>query len=64
MGASNALICAEMTLAGVINHIPFDQTVDAMYQVGRSLPYELRETALGGLAATKAGCNLCSKIFG
>ena len=64
MGASNALICAEMTLAGVINHIPFDQTLDAMYQVGRSLPYELRETALGGLAATKAGCNLCSKIFG
>ena len=64
MGASNALICAEMTLAGVINHIPFDQTVYAMYQVGRSLPYELRETALGGLAATKAGCNLCSKIFG
>lgn len=64
MGASNALICAEMTLAGVINHIPFDQTVDAMYQVGRSLPYELRETALGGLAATKAGCSLCSKIFG
>ena len=64
MGASNALICAEMTLAGVINHIPFDQTVDAMYQVGRSLPYELRETALGGLAATKAGCNICSKIFG
>ena len=64
MGASNALICAEMTLAGVINHIPIDQTVDAMYQVGRSLPYELRETALGGLAATKAGCNLCSKIFG
>ena len=64
MGASNALICAEMTLARVINHIPFDQTVDAMYQVGRSLPYELRETALGGLAATKAGCNLCSKIFG
>ena len=64
MGASNALICAEMTLAGVINHIPFDQTVDAMYQVGRSLPYELRETALGGLAATKAGCDLCSKIVG
>jgi len=64
MGASNALICAEMTLCGVTNHIPFDETVEAMYQVGRSLPYELRETALGGLAATKSGCNLCSKIFG
>ncbi|WP_028828807.1 L-serine ammonia-lyase, iron-sulfur-dependent, subunit alpha [Proteocatella sphenisci] len=64
MGASNALICAEMTLCGVNNHIPFDETVEAMYQVGRSLPYELRETALGGLAATKTGCNLCSKIFG
>lgn len=64
MGASNALVCAEITLSGITNHIPFDETVDAMYQVGRSLPYELRETALGGLAATKTGCNLCSKIFG
>lgn len=64
MGASNALISAEITLAGIKNHIPFDETIEAMYQVGRSLPFELRETALGGLAATKTGCSLCKQIFG
>lgn len=64
MGASNALISAEITLAGIRNHIPFDETIEAMYQVGRSLPFELRETALGGLAATKTGCSLCKQIFG
>ncbi|OOB79015.1 MAG: L-serine dehydratase, iron-sulfur-dependent subunit alpha [Epulopiscium sp. Nuni2H_MBin001] len=63
MGASNALISAEITLCGIINHIPFDETVEAMYKVGRSMPFELRETALGGLAATPTGCNLCKSIF-
>ncbi len=63
MGASNALISAEITLCGVINHIPFDETVEAMYKVGRSMPFELRETALGGLAGTPTGCTLCKSIF-
>lgn len=61
VGASNALVCAEMTLSGVGNLIPFDEMVDAMYKVGRSLPYELRETALGGVAATPTACELCGK---
>ncbi|MBQ7058782.1 MAG: L-serine ammonia-lyase, iron-sulfur-dependent, subunit alpha [Firmicutes bacterium] len=60
VGASNALVCAEMTLAGVDNLIPFDEMVDVMYKVGRSLPYELRETALGGIAASPTACQLCS----
>ena len=59
VGASNALVCAEMTLSGVGNLIPFDEMVEAMYKVGRSLPYELRETALGGVAATPTACQLC-----
>lgn len=63
MGASNALISAEMTLAGITHIIPFDETVEAMYKVGRSMPFELRETALGGMAATPTACDLCSKIF-
>ena len=37
----------------------FDQTVDAMYKVGRSLPFELRESALGGLAAAPSACAFC-----
>ena len=61
VGVSNALVCAEMTLSGVGNLIPFDEMVEAMYKVGRSLPYELRETALGGVAATPTACELCGK---
>lgn len=64
MGATNALISAEITLAGVRNHIPFDETVEAMYKVGRSLPFELRESGLGGLAGTKTGKKYTEKIFG
>ncbi|MGL4363126.1 MAG: L-serine ammonia-lyase, iron-sulfur-dependent, subunit alpha [Cellulosilyticaceae bacterium] len=63
MGASNAMISAEMTLAGVRHIVPFDETVEAMYKVGRSMPIELRETALGGIAAAPTACQLCSEIF-
>lgn len=63
MGASNAIISAEISLAGIGELVPFDQVVEAMYKVGKSLPFELRESALGGMAATPAGCTLCQKIF-
>lgn len=54
-GAAIALSAVELALAGVRFPIPFDEVVVAMGQVGRSLPPSLRETALGGLAATPAG---------
>lgn len=63
-GASNALTSAEMALAGIIAPVPFSEMSDAMYRVGKGLPAELRETALGGCAATPTGCNLKCKIFG
>ncbi len=63
-GAANALVCAEMALAGIEAQIPFDEMVQAMYQVGRSLPCTLRETALGGCAATPSGCAWKQKLFG
>ena len=63
VGASNALICAEIALAGVKNVIPFDEMVEAMYNVGKSLPLSLRETAQGGCAATPTGCAICKRIF-
>lgn len=63
MGAANALISAEISLAGIPSLIPFDETVSAMYKVGKMLPFELRETALGGVADTPTGCSLCRKIF-
>lgn len=54
-GAAVALAATESALAGVEFPIPFDDVVDAMGHVGRSLPPSLRETALGGLAVTPTG---------
>lgn len=58
-GVSNALIAAEMSLAGIPQFIPLDEMIDAMYTVGKKLPTELRETALGGCAATPSACEKC-----
>ena len=63
IGVSNALTCAEMALSGVKHLIPFGEMVDAMYRVGRRIPFELRETALGGCAATPTGCQKQCEIF-
>lgn len=52
IGAVNAVTAADMALAGIQSRIPVDEVIDAMKAVGRSLPEALRETALGGLAAT------------
>ena len=54
MAASNALSCANMALADFDPVIPLDQVIAAMDKVGKSLPYELRCTALGGLSITDA----------
>lgn len=64
MGAANALICAEIALSGVKSIIPFDEVVDTMYRVGRAIPFELRETALGGLADTPTGKKIQKQILG
>ena len=58
-GVANALAAAEISLAGIPQRIPLDEMMAAMYAVGRRLPAELRETALGGCATTPAGCQLC-----
>lgn len=63
IGASNALISAEMVFCGVDSIIPFDEVVEAMYKVGRSLSFDLRESGLGGLAGTKTGIKLSKKIL-
>lgn len=58
-GVANALIAAEMALAGVPQMIPLDEMIDTMYSVGKWLPMELRETALGGCATTPTACERC-----
>ena len=59
-GVANALIAAEIALSGVGQLIPLDEMIAAMYTVGKRMPAELRETALGGCAATPTGCGLCA----
>ena len=63
-GAVSALCTADLVMAGVDSKILFDDAVSAMYKVGRELPASLRETALGGVAVTKAGLELKKKAFG
>ncbi|MCF2556604.1 MAG: L-serine ammonia-lyase, iron-sulfur-dependent, subunit alpha [Bacteroidales bacterium] len=58
-GVANALVAAELALSGVPQLIPFDEMLAAMYNVGRRLPAELRETALGGCAVTPSACARC-----
>ncbi len=54
-GAVNALLTAELALADIETKVPWDEVVAAMYAIGKSMPASLRETALGGLAATPTG---------
>ena len=64
MGASQAMISADMALAGVKTVIPVDEVVNTMYNVGRTLPAAFRETAEGGLAQTPTGRRIMEEIFG
>ncbi|KRK81372.1 L-serine dehydratase, alpha subunit [Loigolactobacillus coryniformis subsp. torquens DSM 20004 = KCTC 3535] len=64
IGAGNALISADMALAGLTNKIPADEVIAAMDKVGKGLPKALRETGLGGLAATPTGIKMKMRIFG
>lgn len=58
-GVANALVAAELALSGISQLIPFDEMLDTMYTVGKRMPSELRETALGGCAAAPSACQLC-----
>jgi L-serine dehydratase len=53
MAASNALTCANMALSGFDPVIPIDEVIATMDKVGKSIPHELRCTALGGLSITR-----------
>ena len=61
IGVSNAFSSAQLALSGVRFPIPFDEMAEAMYKVGRTLPSELRETAIGGCAGTPSACTFCGK---
>ena len=61
IGAMDAMSAAQMALAGITSRVPPDQVLDAMAEVGQSLPHTLRETGKGGLAATPFGLEYAPK---
>lgn len=62
LAASNAVASANMALANFDPVIPLDEVIETMEQVGKSLPYELRCTALGGLSVTKTSKKISEKL--
>lgn len=65
IAAASAFVNADLVLGGYKNLIPLDETIDAVYAVGRAMPAELRCTSKGGLAVApsakvlKPGCATC-----
>lgn len=64
MAATNALACANMSLAGYDHLIPFDEVVVAMNKVAHQIPRELRCTNLGGLSITPTADRIAEKLAG
>jgi len=62
IGAVNALSAADMALAGIQSQIPVDQVIDAMKDVGDKMDASLRETAMGGIAATPRGLEIAKSL--
>ena len=61
-GAAVAATAIELAIAGVTSTIPVDEVIDAMQDIGRTLPCSLRETAEGGLAVTPTALSIKSKL--
>ncbi|MBX2898093.1 MAG: L-serine ammonia-lyase, iron-sulfur-dependent, subunit alpha [Cyclobacteriaceae bacterium] len=54
---------AQIALANVSSVIPVDEVIDAMGEIGASMETRYKETALGGLAATKTGQAIAKKVL-
>ncbi len=63
-GVMNAMISADMALAGVTSIVPFEEVCQAMRKVGKTLPPSLRETGMGGVAGTKTGQEIRRRFLG
>ena len=58
-----AMLAADMALAGIKSVIPVDEVIDAMDRIGRSLPKSLRETSQGGLAVTATAKRIEQRLY-
>jgi L-serine dehydratase len=54
---------AQIALAKVSSVIPVDEVIEAMGEIGASMETRYKETALGGLAATKTGQAIAKKVL-
>ncbi|MDD4780379.1 MAG: L-serine ammonia-lyase, iron-sulfur-dependent, subunit alpha [Tissierellia bacterium] len=63
-GAVNAMTSAELALSGIKSIVSFDETVEAMFNVGIAMHPDFKETAKGGIAATDTGKAIAEKILG
>jgi L-serine dehydratase len=62
-GTANAFVATEMALAGISSVIPADEVIGAMKAIGDQMAAELKETALGGLAATKTARKIAADLL-
>lgn len=62
IGAVNALTASDLAMAGILSRIPPDEVIDAMRNIGRSMPFCLKETGEGGLAVTPTGMQIKEKM--
>ena len=63
IGVTNAVLSCDLAMAGIPSLIPFDEVVEAMKSVGDAMSSDLKETARGGVAATKTGKALTRNIL-
>jgi L-serine dehydratase len=54
---------AQIALADVSSVIPVDEVIEAMGEIGASMETRYKETALGGLAATKTGQAISKRVL-
>jgi L-serine dehydratase len=54
---------AQIALASVSSVIPVDEVIEAMGEIGSSMETRYKETALGGLAATKTGQAIAKRVL-
>ncbi len=54
---------AQIAISGVDAVIPADECIEAMGEVGQSMETRYKETALGGLAATKTGQSISKRVL-
>jgi L-serine dehydratase len=59
----NAFMASELVMKGIKSNSPFDEVLLAVKEVGESMEEKYRETALGGIAATKTAKAIEKRIF-